>query len=96
MTTREGVVSTSWPYQRDGDDGIVGVMKHLGTASLWFLAAWVVYDMSAYALGLPRQITPMVALAVAIVVSRTLTSYGPSTATKARLSDMSDASLRRA
>ena len=61
-------------------------MKLLATASLWFLAAWVAYDMSAFALGLPRQITPLIALAVAIVVSRILTSDSSKAATMARLS----------
>jgi hypothetical protein len=71
-------------------------MKLVATAALWFLAAWVAYDMSAFGLGLPRQLTPLIALAVAIVVSRTLPSYGSTTATKARLSEIGEASLRRA
>jgi hypothetical protein len=94
VTTGEGVVSTSWPYQRDGDNSIVGVMKLLATASLWFLAAWVVYDMSAYALGLPRQITPLIALAAAVAVGKALSSDGPRAATMSRLARIGEASPR--
>jgi hypothetical protein len=88
------VVSTSWPYQPDGDGSIVRVMKRLGTASLWFVAAWVVYDMSAYALGLPRQITPLIALAAAVAVYRALTSDASRAATMLRLPRIGAASLR--
>ena len=69
-------------------------MKRLATASLWFLAAWVVYDMSAYALGLPRQITPMIALAAAVAVYKALTSDGSRAATMLRLPRIGAASLQ--
>jgi putative exporter of polyketide antibiotics len=40
-------------------------MKILATSLVWFAASWFVYDMSAFMVGLPRQATPLVALAVA-------------------------------
>jgi hypothetical protein len=43
-------------------------MKNLAASITWFLAAWVIYDMSAYVLGMPRQMTPVVALAIAIAM----------------------------
>jgi hypothetical protein len=71
-------------------------MKLLATVSLWFLAVWVAYDMAAFALELPRQITPLIALAGALVVSRALTSERSSVATMSRLAQIGDASLRKA
>lgn len=34
----------------------------------WFLAGWFVYDATAFMIGLPRQATPVVALAIAGIV----------------------------
>jgi len=44
-------------------------MRVFLTAGLWFLAAWVCVDMACYALGLPRQATPLVAILVGLVVA---------------------------
>jgi hypothetical protein len=71
-------------------------MKLLAMAGLWFLAVWVAYDMAAFALELPRQVTPLIALAGALAVSRALTSEGSSAATMSRLAQIGDASLRKA
>jgi hypothetical protein len=43
-------------------------MKILLASVSWFLAAWFVYDATAYLLGVSRQVTPLVALAVALGV----------------------------
>ncbi|HZC32481.1 MAG TPA: hypothetical protein VE640_04250 [Candidatus Bathyarchaeia archaeon] len=43
-------------------------MKAFAASLSWFLGAWVMYDMAAFAIGMPRQATPFVAVAVAIVV----------------------------
>jgi hypothetical protein len=43
-------------------------MKIIAASATWFLASWVVYDMAAFATGMPRQMTPLVALAIALVV----------------------------
>jgi hypothetical protein len=40
-------------------------MKSLATSVLWFFAVWVAYDMAAFATGMPRVVTPLVALLVA-------------------------------
>jgi hypothetical protein len=53
---------------RDDDFG----MKTFATSVLWFLAVWVAYDMTAFATGMPRQVTPLVALGVALIVYRGL------------------------
>jgi hypothetical protein len=33
---------------------------------VWYPATWVIYDMLAWAIGLSRQVTPLVAAAVAL------------------------------
>jgi hypothetical protein len=43
-------------------------MKTFAASVSWFLGAWVVYDMAAFAIGMPRQATPFVAVGVAILV----------------------------
>jgi hypothetical protein len=43
-------------------------MKIIAASATWFLGAWVVYDMAAFATGMSRQITPLVALTVALAV----------------------------
>jgi hypothetical protein len=53
---------------RDDDFG----MKSFATSVLWFFAVWVTYDMAAFATGMPRQATPLVALAAALIVYRGL------------------------
>jgi hypothetical protein len=47
-------------------------MKILLASVSWFLAAWFVYDATAYLLGASRQVTPLVALVVAISVGLAL------------------------
>jgi putative exporter of polyketide antibiotics len=47
-------------------------MKTLAAGIVWFLASWFLYDIAAFALGMPRQATPMVALAIAITVTLAL------------------------
>jgi hypothetical protein len=51
-------------------------MKTLAASVSWFLGAWVAYDMTAFAVGMPRQATPLVAVAAALVVWLGL-RYGP-------------------
>jgi hypothetical protein len=43
-------------------------MKIFAIATAWFFAGWFLYDITAYVVGMPRQATPMVALAVAITI----------------------------
>lgn len=52
------------------------VMKILAAAIVWFLASWFVYDITAFIVGMPRQATPLVALAIAgtVVLVLRLTS----------------------
>ena len=40
-------------------------MKALFASISWFLAAWFVCDATAFLIGLPRQVTRLVALVVA-------------------------------
>ena len=40
-------------------------MKNLAAGAVWFLASWFLYDVAAFVFGMPRQITPLVALVVA-------------------------------
>ena len=47
-------------------------MKSFATSVLWFFAIWVTYDMAAFAIGMPRQATPLVALGAALIVYRGL------------------------
>jgi hypothetical protein len=47
-------------------------MKTFATSVLWFFAVWVAYDMTAFATGMPRQATPLIALGVAVIVHRGL------------------------
>jgi hypothetical protein len=47
-------------------------MKIFGIATAWFLAGWFLYDFTAFVVGMPRQATPMVALAVAITIALAL------------------------
>jgi flagellar biosynthesis protein FliQ len=47
-------------------------MKIIAASATWFLGAWVLYDMAAFATGMSRQITPLVALTVALVVGLAL------------------------
>ena len=47
-------------------------MRILFTAALWFLAAWVVVDITCYVLGLSRQATPFVAALVGTVAALVL------------------------
>jgi peptidoglycan/LPS O-acetylase OafA/YrhL len=69
-------------------------MKLLAMGSLWFLGVWVAYDMTAYAFGLPRQITPLIALVVAVAVVRILTANTSRAATLSRLPRLGEATLR--
>jgi hypothetical protein len=41
-------------------------MKRHLVPVVWYPAAWVIYDMLAYVIGLSRQVTPLVAAAVAL------------------------------
>jgi hypothetical protein len=43
-------------------------MKLFAIAIAWFIASWFLYDITAFVVGMPRQATPMVALAIAITV----------------------------
>jgi putative exporter of polyketide antibiotics len=45
------------------------VMKTLAAGIVWFLASWFLYDITAFILGMPRQVTPLVALAIAITIT---------------------------
>jgi hypothetical protein len=47
-------------------------MKSFATSVLWFFGVWVMYDIVAFATGLPRQATPVVAMGVALIVYRGL------------------------
>ena len=47
-------------------------MRTTFTAGLWFLAAWVSFAMAAFAVGLPSQVTPLVAAAAFVVVASVL------------------------
>jgi hypothetical protein len=40
-------------------------MKILLASALWFLGVWFVYDFAAFATGMPRVATPLVAVLVA-------------------------------
>jgi hypothetical protein len=40
-------------------------MKILLASAFWFLGVWFIYDMAAFAIGMPRVATPLVALLVA-------------------------------
>ena len=40
-------------------------MKNLAAGVVWFLASWFLYDVAAFVFGMPRQITPLVALVIA-------------------------------
>lgn len=51
-------------------------MKTATTSLLWFLGVWVAYDISAFASGLPRQVTPLVAFAVTVLVYAGLRAHG--------------------
>ena len=41
-------------------------MRIFLTASLWFLASWVMFEIACFALGAPRDATPFVATSVGI------------------------------
>ena len=41
-------------------------MRTFFTASLWFLATWVMFEIACFALGTPREATPFVATTVGI------------------------------
>jgi hypothetical protein len=43
-------------------------MKTFAASASWFLGGWVLYDIAAFAIGMPRQATPFVAIAVALAV----------------------------
>jgi hypothetical protein len=47
-------------------------MKIFAIAIAWFFASWFLYDVSAFVVGMPRQATPIVALAIAITVALAL------------------------
>jgi hypothetical protein len=47
-------------------------MKILLASVSWFAAAWFVYDATAFLLGAPRHVTPLVALVVALGVGLAL------------------------
>jgi hypothetical protein len=47
-------------------------MKIFAIVTAWFFASWFLYDFTAFVVGMPRQATPMVALAVAITISLAL------------------------
>jgi hypothetical protein len=40
-------------------------MKILLASAFWFLGVWFVYDFAAFAIGMPRVATPLVAVLVA-------------------------------
>jgi hypothetical protein len=42
-------------------------MRIFFTASLWFLATWVMFEIACFALGTPRDATPFAATSVGIV-----------------------------
>jgi hypothetical protein len=47
-------------------------MKIFAIAIAWFFASWFLYDVTAFVVGMPRQVTPMVALGIAITVALAL------------------------
>jgi hypothetical protein len=47
-------------------------MKTFAAAIVWFVASWFLYDITAFVLGMPRQATPLVALAIACTVGLAL------------------------
>jgi hypothetical protein len=58
---------------RSSDRADPAVMRTFITASLWFLAAWVCFDITCFVLGVPRQATPLFATLVGVVVATWLT-----------------------
>jgi hypothetical protein len=70
-------------------------MKALAASVSWFLGAWVAYDMTAFAVGMPRQATPLVAVAAALVVWLGL-RYGPVARSNGVFGARSDSSLNKA
>lgn len=58
---------------RSADGADPFVMRIIVTASLWFLAAWVSFDITCFVLGVPRQATPMFATLVGVAVASWLT-----------------------
>jgi hypothetical protein len=71
-------------------------MKSFATSVLWFFAVWVTYDMTAFATGLPRQATPLIALGVALIVYRGLVVGHVARAITPFQTPTSDSRLRRA
>jgi len=70
-------------------------MKTFAASVSWFLGSWVMYDMAAFATGMPRQATPFVAVAVAVLVWLGL-RFGPVVlSTIAPQTPISDPQLRR-
>jgi hypothetical protein len=60
-------------------------MRIVVTTTLWFLAAWVSFDVAFFVLGWPRQATPLAATLVGLAVASSLTNGGRiSTALKVR------------
>lgn len=45
-------------------------MKSYLAAAVWFLGAWVTYEMLAFALALPDELAPFVAFFVAVIVAK--------------------------
>jgi hypothetical protein len=70
-------------------------MKTLAASVSWFLGAWVAYDMTAFAVGMPRQATPFVAITAALIVWLGL-RYGPVAHSPSLFRARSDSDLRKA
>jgi hypothetical protein len=51
---------------------MIAAMKILLATAFWFLGAWFVYDLAAFAFGLPRSATPLVAASIAVGISSIL------------------------
>jgi len=64
---------TSWRWTALAHSQNGSPMRVVLTTALWFLAAWVCADITAFAIGLSRGATPLIAVLVGVAVAGWLT-----------------------